>query len=108
MLFSEEEILAITEAAVRFFQARGDGEPGDWFVSFPYIDENTVEDFLGFLQEQHPGFSKEQIDALQAALPNLVIETKTKQSTEAGWREHPRYFTMRESFLSHYYIPFEE
>lgn len=51
---------------------------------------------------------QEQIDALQAALPNLVIETKTKKSTEAGWREHPRYFTMRESFESHYYVPFEE
>jgi len=51
---------------------------------------------------------QEQIDALQAALPNLVIETKTKKSTEAGWREHPRYFTMRESFETYYYVPFEE
>ncbi|MBQ8313190.1 MAG: hypothetical protein IJX84_08320 [Clostridia bacterium] len=51
---------------------------------------------------------QEQIDALQAALPNLVIETETKKSTEAGWREHPRYFTMRESFESHYYVPFSE
>ncbi len=50
---------------------------------------------------------QEQIDALQAALPNLVIETKTKKSTEAGWREHPRYFTMRESFESYQYVPFE-
>ncbi|MBE5803501.1 MAG: leucine-rich repeat domain-containing protein [Clostridiales bacterium] len=50
---------------------------------------------------------QEQIDALQAALPNLVIETETKQSTGVGWREHPHYFTMRESFLSHYYVPFE-
>ena len=51
---------------------------------------------------------QEQIDALQAALPDLVIETQTKKSTEAGWREHPRYFTMRESFESHYYVPFTE
>lgn len=51
---------------------------------------------------------QEQIDALQVALPNLVIETKTKKSTEAGWREHPRYFTMRESFETSYYVPFTE
>lgn len=50
---------------------------------------------------------QEQIDALQAALPNLVIETKTVKSTEAGWREHPRYFIMKESFDTRTYIPFE-
>lgn len=51
---------------------------------------------------------QEQIDALQAALPDLVIETETKQSTGVGWREHPRYFIMREGFESHYYVPFTE
>lgn len=50
---------------------------------------------------------QEQIDALQAALPNLVIETETVKSTEAGWREHPRYFIMKESFDTRTYIPFE-
>ena len=51
---------------------------------------------------------QEQIDALQAALPNLVIETQTKQSTGAGWREHPRYFIMKESFDTRTYIPFTQ
>lgn len=50
---------------------------------------------------------QEQIDALQAALPNLVIETETVKSTEAGWREHPRYFIMKESFDTRTYIPFD-
>ena len=49
-----------------------------------------------------------EIDALQAALPNLVIETKTPKSTEAGWREHPRYFIMKESFDTRTYIAFDE
>lgn len=64
--FTEEQVSAITEAAVRFFQKRGDGQPGDWFVSFPYTDENTIEEFLADLQVQEPEFSPEQIDALRA------------------------------------------
>ena len=51
--------------------------------------------------------SQEQIDAFKEALPNCVVETETVKSTEAGWREHPRYFTMKESFDTRTYIPFE-
>ncbi len=52
--------------------------------------------------------SQEEIDAFKAALPNCQVETESWQSTGAGWREHPRYFIMYESFTSGTYIPFEE
>ena len=65
-LFCEAEVTAITECAIRFFRSRGVGEPGDRFVSYPYTDENTIEDFLRFLQDQHPEFSAEQVSALRA------------------------------------------
>lgn len=55
----------------------------------------------------NPGLTQEEVDKLQAVLPNCVIETKTYQSTEAGWREHPRYFIMVKSFEDNVYYPFE-
>lgn len=51
--------------------------------------------------------TQEEIDAFKQALPNCVVETETVKSTEAGWREHPRYFIMKESFDTRTYIPFE-
>lgn len=55
----------------------------------------------------NPHLTAEEVAALQAVLPNCVIETETYQSTEAGWRTHPRYFIMKESFDTRSYIPFE-
>lgn len=52
--------------------------------------------------------SKEQIEAFKEAVPGCQVETETVKSTEAGWREHPRYFVMKESFDTRTYIPFEE
>jgi len=66
ILFSNEQISAITQNATDFFQRKGDGEKGDNFVSFPYIDEDTVADFLSFLKERNPEFSNAQIEALRA------------------------------------------
>lgn len=51
--------------------------------------------------------SDEEIAAFQAAVPGCQVETETAKSTEAGWREHPRYFIMKESFDTRTYIPFE-
>ena len=56
----------------------------------------------------NPNLTQEEVDKLQAALPNLVIETEVWSSTEAGWREHPRYFTMYEGFSTGVYIPFDQ
>ena len=55
----------------------------------------------------NPGLNDEAIAALQAALPNCLIETEVYGSTDAGWREHPRYFTMYSSFEDRIYYPFE-
>ena len=70
--FSEAEIYAITNCAVKFFQLHGDGELGDNFVSFPYLDANTVESFLSFLQTQCPTFTTEQIESLRAVYSGPV------------------------------------
>jgi hypothetical protein len=55
----------------------------------------------------NPRLTQEELDKLQAALPNLRIEHTDWQSTGAGWREHPRYFTIYEGFTTGTYIPFE-
>lgn len=56
----------------------------------------------------NPGLSDEAIAALQAALPDCRIETKVYGSTDAGWREHPRYDVMYKSFQDSVYYPFED
>lgn len=65
-LFSTREITAISDCAAAFFQEKGDGIPGDNFVSFPYVGENTVESFLDFLSRKHPEFTGIQLQALSA------------------------------------------
>lgn len=55
----------------------------------------------------NPNLTQEEVDKLQAVLPDCVIETETKQSTGAGWREHDRYFVIYEGFTTGVYIPFE-
>ena len=56
----------------------------------------------------NPNLTQEEVDKLQAVLPDCVIETEAYESTGAGWREHERYFTLIESFESNTYIPFAE
>ena len=56
----------------------------------------------------NPNLTQEEIDKLQAVLPDCVIESETYQSTGAGWREHDRYFILVESFETNVYIPFAE
>jgi hypothetical protein len=55
----------------------------------------------------NPHLTQDEIDKLKAMLPNLKIEHTEWQSTGAGWREHPRYFTIYEGFTTGEYIPFE-
>lgn len=56
----------------------------------------------------NPNLKQEEIDKLQAALPNCHIEAETYQSTGAGWREHERYDIMYYSFQDNTYYPFGE
>lgn len=65
-LFGEEMSKRITQCAVEFFKARGDGEPEDDFITFPYCGENTVSEFVDYLKIKIPELSKEQTDALTA------------------------------------------
>ncbi|MCH5287109.1 MAG: hypothetical protein J1E43_06785 [Christensenellaceae bacterium] len=78
---------------------------------------NSIEDFSPLYSctslerlyiSNNPGLNDEAIAALQAALPNCLIETEVWGSTDAGWREHPRYFTMYQSFEDNTYYPFED
>ncbi|MBR5444991.1 MAG: tannase/feruloyl esterase family alpha/beta hydrolase [Clostridia bacterium] len=65
-LFTEEQICGITDSAVQFFQSRGDGMPGDNFITCPSQSEEDIREFLSFLRKERPDFTEEQIEALQA------------------------------------------
>lgn len=65
-LLTPEERALVTSLAVEFFQAHGDGEPGDSFVSIPYYGNGTIADFMKFLRENTKNLSEEQLAGLQA------------------------------------------
>ena len=48
------------------------------------------------------GLTNDQIDELQAALPNCVICTRGSDSTDNGWRNNPKYREMQDLF----YLPY--
>lgn len=56
----------------------------------------------------NPNLTEEEIAAFKEALPNCRVESKVWGSTDAGWREHPRYFVMINSFEKMKYNPFTE
>ena len=49
----------------------------------------------------------EQAQMLREGLPGVEFDFSSNGSTDKGWREHPRYFTMREGFKTQTYIPFD-
>ena len=57
--------------AAYFFQARGDGEAGDDFVSWPYSDEHTVSDFIAYLRKNAPFLKKHQLEILETVYAGL-------------------------------------
>ena len=78
---------------------------------------NSIEDFSPLYSctslerlyiSYNPGLNDEAIAALQEALPGCHIETEVYGSTDAGWREHPRYDIMYKSFQDCVYYPFED
>ena len=73
----------INECAVEFFRAHGDGIDGDNFISFPYIDENTVDNFISYLKEKIPEFSEEQLNALRDVY-NGPVHSKTGEQIFSG------------------------
>lgn len=109
IMFSPEEVSNITEIATEFFQFEGDGEKGDNFVSFPYIDENTVATFLSFLRERNPKFSNEQIEALRAVYEgpeNPVTNKKIYNGMPIGSEIYGCGITDCQYERSPYYYPF--
>lgn len=83
VMFSAEEVNQITDCAVEFFKAEGDGEKEDDFVTFPYNGKETIDSFLKFLRERCPHFTKEQTDALKAVYCGPV-NPKTNQQIYNG------------------------
>ncbi len=79
MLFSQKEIMQISDCAIDYFQSKGDGLTGDPFVSFPYTGNNTVEDFLLFLHQKYPLFTEVQLQALSAVYHGPVNQVTGEQ-----------------------------
>ena len=52
------------------------------------------------------GLSDEQVAAFKEAVPGCQVETVEYQSTGAGWREHERYFVIKDVFETRVYRPF--
>lgn len=63
-LFTKEEIDRISDCAAQFYQGRGDGEPGDNFVSLPTAEPETIREFVKMLEEKLH-FSRQQLDVLE-------------------------------------------
>lgn len=55
----------------------------------------------------NPNLTQEELDKLQEALPNCVINATTEDYTGDGWREHPRYEILRKGFQEYTYYPFD-
>ncbi|MBQ4131173.1 MAG: tannase/feruloyl esterase family alpha/beta hydrolase [Clostridia bacterium] len=63
-LFTSDDVLKIYNCAVKFHQLRGDGEKGDDFVSCPVTSRKDIAEFVNFVSEQIPEYTKEQLEAL--------------------------------------------
>lgn len=56
----------------------------------------------------HNGLTDEQKADLQAALPKTLFNFDVYSSTFGGWREHDRYFVIKDMFASRVYQPFAQ
>lgn len=54
----------ISLVGAKFFQLHGDGEKGDNFITYGYVDENTVTNFIKFLAKEMPSLTREQLELL--------------------------------------------
>ena len=55
----------ISLSAAKYFNSRGNGETGDNFITYPYLGENTVEDFIEFLKADIPELTEKELSALK-------------------------------------------
>lgn|GEM_PF-1128700 len=56
----------------------------------------------------NPHLTDEELAAFKEAMPNVKVESEEYQSTGMGWRVHPHYDILVESFKTGTYIPFED
>ncbi|MBQ3058256.1 MAG: tannase/feruloyl esterase family alpha/beta hydrolase [Clostridia bacterium] len=109
VMFTHEQVSDITKIATEFFQNIDDGEKGDNFVSFPYVDKNTVAIFLSFLKKRKPEFSNEQIEALRAVYEgpkNPVTNKKIYNGMPIGSEIYGCGITECQNNRSPHYYPF--
>ena len=78
-LFTHDEVLQINRCAVAFHQRRGDGCPGDDFISVPASGKDEIRAFLAFLQSEIPVFSAKQLEALRSVYEGPVDPVTGKQ-----------------------------
>ena len=65
VLFTQEEIGQITGLMTEFFQHKGDGCPGDPFISLPQAGDALLEEAVAWLSRS-ASFTEEQLRALRA------------------------------------------
>ena len=63
-LFGEEEPRMIYDRAVAFFKENGDPGKEDYFISRPWLGDDTVPLFISYLKEHCRSLSKAQLDGL--------------------------------------------
>ena len=71
-MFTDEEIVTITDCATDFFRRSNGGEPNDNFISLPQSEPSLTDIFLQTLKIRNPGFSAEQLNALRAVYAGPV------------------------------------
>lgn len=54
------------------------------------------------------GLPQELTEEIAANMPNTHCEFSVRLSTQGGWREHPRYYTMANIFTKRAYRPWDE
>jgi feruloyl esterase len=86
--FAPGDAEEISRYAAAFFSARGDGEPGDDFVTYSYTDANTVADFLEFLHRKAPRFTPQQLKALEMVYNGPVHKKTGEQKHEKPLASH--------------------
>lgn len=65
-VFSKEDAEAISAWMSKFYQSRGNGQPGDRFVTLPVSDEETIRQVMAGIRQAFPGFTEKQLAALEA------------------------------------------
>ena len=64
-VLNDEEAKIVSDLAVEFFKDRGGVLDGDDFVSLPYAGKDTISDFISYISEKHPSFTRYQLEHLQ-------------------------------------------